>query len=53
MPTIVVANIPAEEFALHESLQAVPDLAVESQRVVEKGEGLVMPLIWVRSANAA
>ena len=51
MPTIVVANIPAEEFALRESLRAVPDLAVESQRVVEKGEGLVMPLIWVRSAN--
>ena len=51
MPTIVVADIPVEEFALYESLQAVPDLAVESQRVVEKGEGLVMPLIWVRSAN--
>ena len=51
MPTIVVANVPAEEFALRESLQAVPDLAVESQRVVEKGETLVMPLIWVRGAN--
>ena len=38
MPTIVVANIPAEEFALRESLRAVPDLAVESQRVV--GDGL-------------
>ena len=51
MPTIVVANIPAEEFALRESLQAVPDLAVESQRVVEKGETLVMPLMWVRGAD--
>ena len=51
MPTIVVANIPAEEFALRESLRAVPDLAVESQRVVEKDEDLVMPLIWVRGAN--
>jgi len=51
MPTIVVANVPTEEFALHESLRAVPDLVVESQRVVEKGEGLMMPLIWVRGAN--
>ena len=51
MPTIVVANIPVEEFALRESLRAVPGLAVESQRVVEKDEDLVMPLIWVRGAN--
>jgi predicted DNA binding protein len=51
MPTIVVADIPVEEFALCESLRAVPGLAVESQRVVEKGEDLVMPLIWVRGAN--
>jgi predicted DNA binding protein len=51
MPTIVVADIPVEEFALRESLQAVPDLAVESQRVVEKDKDLVMPLIWVRGAN--
>ena len=51
MPTIVVADIPVEEFALRESLQAVPNLAVESQRVVEKDEDLVMPLMWVRGAN--
>ena len=51
MPTIVVADIPVEEFALRESLQAISDLAVESQRVVEKDEDLVMPLIWVRGAN--
>ena len=51
MPTIVVADIPVEEFALRESLRAVPSLAVESQRVVEKDEDLVMPLIWVRGAN--
>ena len=51
MPTIVVANIPVEEFALRESLRAVPGLAVESQRVVEKDKDLVMPLIWVRGAN--
>jgi len=51
MPTIVVADIPVEEFALRESLRAVPDLAVESQRVVEKDEDLVMPLMWVRGAN--
>ena len=51
MPTIVVADIPVEEFALRESLRAVPGLAVESQRMVEKDEDLVMPLIWVRGAN--
>ena len=37
MPTIAVADIPVEEFALRESLQAVPDLAVESQRVFGNG----------------
>jgi len=51
MPTIVVADIPVDEFALRESLRAIPGLAVESQRVVEKDEDLVMPLIWVRGAN--
>ena len=51
MPTIAVANVPVEEFALRESLRAVPDLVVESQRVAEKGEGLVIPLLWVRGAG--
>ena len=51
MPTIAVSHIPIDEFALRKSLRAVPDLIVETQRVAEKGDGIVMPLLWVRGAD--
>ncbi|UPV75131.1 helix-turn-helix domain-containing protein [Halorussus limi] len=46
MSTIAQLAIPAEEFALRETLPRVPDVAVEAERVVAHDEGRVMPFVW-------
>lgn len=51
MPTVILADIPTEEFALRTSLNRVSELRVESQRVVEKNRDLALPLLWVRGAD--
>jgi hypothetical protein len=48
MATIVLGTIPAEEFALARTLEACPDLSVETERIVETGNDTVMPLLWAR-----
>jgi hypothetical protein len=50
MATIVRGSIPASEFALSSAIQSVPDLEFEIERVVDTGEGTIMPLLWVRGA---
>ena len=47
MSTIARAEIPTEEFALHETLGTVPDVVVEIERVVAHGDDRVMPIMWV------
>lgn len=51
MATVVTASVPAEEFALQETLEAVPDVEFECERLVETGDGAVMPLVWARGAD--
>ncbi|WP_254544275.1 bacterio-opsin activator domain-containing protein [Halomarina pelagica] len=51
MATVTRAKIPAQEFALYETLRAVPDVEFECERLVESGEGVVMPLLWARGAD--
>ncbi|MFD1511960.1 helix-turn-helix domain-containing protein [Halomarina rubra] len=46
MSTIVVASVPAEQFALYRTLQAHEDIAVECERLVETGADAVVPLVW-------
>ncbi|WP_251341962.1 helix-turn-helix domain-containing protein [Haloplanus halophilus] len=48
MATIVLGTVPAEEFALARTLDACPDLSVETERIVETGKDTVMPLLWAR-----
>ena len=48
---VVRGKIPAEEFALCETLQALPDVRFEAERVVQSGEDIIMPLIWVRDID--
>src|SRR6056297_3558648 len=43
MSTIAQLGIPAEEFALRETLSRVPDVTVEAERVVAHDDGRVMP----------
>jgi hypothetical protein len=51
MPTIVSGTIPADEFALSHSLQTLPELMFEVERVVSSGEDALMPLLWARGAD--
>lgn len=48
MATIVRARIPAEEFALCDTFESLPDVHVECIRLVERGQTSVIPLLWVR-----
>jgi hypothetical protein len=48
MATIVLGTVPAEEFALARTLAALPDVSVETERIVETGRDTVMPLLWIR-----
>ncbi|MFC6835724.1 bacterio-opsin activator domain-containing protein [Halomarina ordinaria] len=51
MATITRAAIPTREFALHRTLREVSDVEFECERLVESGEGRVMPLVWTRGAD--
>lgn len=50
MATVVTASIPAEEFALKETLESVHDVEFECERIVETSDGTVMPLVWARGS---
>jgi hypothetical protein len=52
MATIVRGSVPASEFALHYSIESVPGLEVEVERIVSTGAQSVMPLLWVRGADS-
>jgi len=51
MPTIVSGTVPAEELALSHSLEALPDMLFEVERVVTSGDDALMPLLWIRSPS--
>ncbi|HET7324301.1 MAG TPA: helix-turn-helix domain-containing protein [Halococcus sp.] len=46
MSTIAEVTLPAAEFALHETLEAVPGAKFEIERVVAHSESRIMPFIW-------
>ena len=47
MATIAEFSIPAEEFALQETLERRPDLEFEVDRVVAQETARVTPFVWV------
>ena len=51
MATVVTASVPAEEFALNETFEALPGVEFECERIVETAEGTIMPLVWGRGAD--
>lgn len=51
MATLVRGMIPAEEFALHETLIELPEIEIECERIVQGGENVILPLLWVRNTN--
>jgi predicted DNA binding protein len=46
MSTIAAVALPAAEFALHETLETVPDIQFEIERVVAHETDRVMPFVW-------
>ena len=51
MATLVTATVPASEFALAETLAAVPGATFSCERIVETGPDQVMPLLWVHGTD--
>lgn len=47
MPSIAEFAIPAEEFALRETLERLPDIEIEVDRVVAHETTHVLPFVWV------
>ena len=48
MATIVTGTVPSDELALHYTFERLPEMEVECERIVQSGEGSIMPLLWVR-----
>lgn len=53
MSIIAEFDIPSEEFALYETLVAVPEMIVEVERVVAHESDRIMPLFWTRGDSHA
>lgn len=51
MSVIAEFTVPAEEFALTQTLATVPEMIVEVERVVAHSEGRVMPFFWIRGGD--
>lgn len=52
MATSAEVTLPAEEFALRETFEALPDVEFEVERVVAHDESRVMPILWVAGADS-
>lgn len=49
--TLVTARLPADEFALAETLTAVSDLSVTGASLVTAGESGPLPLVWFQTTD--
>lgn len=53
MSLIADFTVPADDFALSETLKAAPEMVVEIERVVATMEDMVMPYFWVKGGDQA
>ncbi|MBX0297953.1 helix-turn-helix domain-containing protein [Haloarcula nitratireducens] len=51
MTTLVSATVPACEIALADVFASLSDVDIEAERIVEGGDDIVMPLLWIRNAD--
>lgn len=51
MSTIVEATVPADQFALHETFQELPETSFEMVRAVASGQENVNPFVWASGAD--
>jgi hypothetical protein len=49
MATIIEYELPADEFALYETLTACPDATFEIERVVATDPDQIAPYVWVQA----
>jgi predicted DNA binding protein len=52
MSTIAEMSVPAKEFALHSTLEALPDTEFEIQSIVARDSDRVVPFLWATSDHA-
>jgi hypothetical protein len=52
MATIVEVTIPADQFALHETFEAVGGVEFEMVRTVARGSDRVMPFLWASAGES-
>ncbi len=53
MSVVAEFTVSPESFALSRTLDAVPDLAVESDRLASHSREWVLPLLWVRAEDSS
>lgn len=53
MSIIAEFTVPADEFALYQTLREVPEMVVEVERVVAHDEGHLVPYFWTSGKNYA
>lgn len=51
MSTIIEFTVPAEEFALYETLCVVPEMTVEVERVVAHADDRIVPYFWTSGGD--
>lgn len=51
MSTIIEFTVPAEEFALYETLCVVPEMTVEVERVVAHANDRIVPYFWTSGGD--
>jgi predicted DNA binding protein len=51
MSVIVELTVPAEQFALYETLSTVPEMIVEVERVVAHSSDRIIPYFWTSGAD--
>jgi len=52
MTTFVKVSLPAEQFALADTFEAVPNVTFEAVRLVSQDADEVLPLLWATSAES-
>jgi predicted DNA binding protein len=53
MTTILKASVPADQFALAETFETIPDVEFDAVRLVSNGTDRVVPLLWATNADAS
>lgn len=53
MSTIVKAGLPADQFALSDTFEAVPSVEFDAVRLVRHGTERVVPLLWATNAETS